>query len=312
MSKKAWEDEVRVFYRDVKESVLAESCSDDLHEDDEEAAVAEEERKARIGNTMDKITSVYPHLSEEAIKSMSANQLLADESVSRVLSTIRIIHGTSSAEFGRELKPFVDSTISKDITGTGRSFAHWPLVQLVKVYVKSPILKCGLVLVDLPGSFDTNQARSSVAEKYQEQLSVICVVAPIDRAADDQGAKTILSKERERQLKLDGNFIGSRYSIIMTKIDHMPIDIFLDEHPEATPAVQDLKAELEKIEVRIGEIKVQLAVDNPEKMAIEKRLDSITRNIRRLEQRGVPLMTKSRTRDKLGKLALIQYVLQSD
>ena len=44
----------------------------------------------------------------------------------------------------------------------------------------------GIILVDLPGSMDTNSSRSAVAENYEKNLTVTCVVAPTARAASDK------------------------------------------------------------------------------------------------------------------------------
>lgn len=38
----------------------------------------------------------------------------------------------------------------------------------------------------LPGNMDTNAARNAVADKYQRELTVTCVVAPAERASSDK------------------------------------------------------------------------------------------------------------------------------
>lgn len=67
--------------------------------------------------------------------------------------------------------------------------ALWPLVKVVQIYCNAPALSSGAILVDLPGSADTNKARSGVAAKYMQYCHHVWVVMDIKRAVDDQNAK---------------------------------------------------------------------------------------------------------------------------
>ena len=78
-----------------------------------------------------------------------------------------------------------------------------------RIYVKSPALATGAVIVDLPGVHDSNAARAAVAEGYMKQCTGLWIVAPINRAVDDKAAKSLLGESFKRQLKMDGGF--SRY-----------------------------------------------------------------------------------------------------
>ena len=52
---------------------------------------------------------------------------------------------------------------------------YWPLIEVVKIYVKSPVLESGAVLVDLPGVHDSNPARAAVARKYMRKCTSLWV-----------------------------------------------------------------------------------------------------------------------------------------
>ena len=51
------------------------------------------------------------------------------------------------------------------------------------------VLASGAVLVDLPGTQDSNVARGSVAENYLKHCNAIWIVSPIIRAVNDRAAK---------------------------------------------------------------------------------------------------------------------------
>jgi len=102
----------------------------------------------------------------------------------------RIVTSDNPEHFSAIIKPYIDSSDSKE--GGSYSFAQWPLVKVVRLYIKSELLKDGIVLVDLPGSMDTNAARGAIAETYQKDLSVTCVVATTSQAASDKPVSTVL------------------------------------------------------------------------------------------------------------------------
>ncbi|KAK4149799.1 hypothetical protein C8A00DRAFT_46657 [Chaetomidium leptoderma] len=110
------------------------------------------------------------------------------------------------------------------------------LANVVKVFVRSPILESGLVLVDLPSVHDSNAARSAVASKYIEQCSGLWVVAPITRAVDDKVAQNLLGDSFKRQLQLDGTY--SSITVICSKADDLSVTEKLKGLPEEAHANQ--------------------------------------------------------------------------
>ncbi|KAL4805559.1 hypothetical protein BDV18DRAFT_161210 [Aspergillus unguis] len=73
--------------------------------------------------------------------------------------------------------------------------AIWPFVKLIRVYLRSPILRTGLVVADLPGFRDLNYARVRAAERYLRHVcDEVFVVSQIGRCRSDESITEI--KER--------------------------------------------------------------------------------------------------------------------
>ncbi|KAF3213733.1 hypothetical protein TWF106_009392 [Orbilia oligospora] len=80
----------------------------------------------------------------------------------------------------------------------------WPLIKTVKIYLDSPVLGTGAVLVDLPGLQDNNPARTSVAQKYLQKADKIIVVSRLSRILTNDTATALAQMGYAKQLKLDG------------------------------------------------------------------------------------------------------------
>lgn len=117
-----------------------------------------------------KIKAVYPQKTKDAISNSSIDALLME--VSHILGTSRTIKEDDSLIFYKKLQTFVDSkeklTGKKDKDGKKerKEREFWPLIRVVCLYIKSPSLATGAVIVDLPDVHDANAARAAVAEGY--------------------------------------------------------------------------------------------------------------------------------------------------
>lgn len=101
-----------------------------------------------------KIRSVYPSLKSDEIKSgdIDIEELMQEPSVKEVLGSVKEIASSTSREFMDLLKEFVDS--KEKTRGKKReadAMEYYPLIKVVKVFVRSHVLESGLVLVDLVG-----------------------------------------------------------------------------------------------------------------------------------------------------------------
>ena len=138
-----WEQELQLLFEDLQAVASGEAGDDD--EDDSE-------RAERIKKAIDKIKYVYPHINtRQKLVSTSVEELMSHPDISAVLSSTKTIAQSTKKKFALAIRRYIDSGDSD-----GKTSAHWPLVKLVRVYVKADILKSGIVLVVSPQFTPTN------------------------------------------------------------------------------------------------------------------------------------------------------------
>jgi hypothetical protein len=81
---------------------------------------------------------------EHTVESVMAHK----DHIVDLLGTTLKIDSSDAEDFATEVKPYLDSTRTSD------GIIAWPLIEEVQVYVKSEILRHGIILVDLPGLSD--------------------------------------------------------------------------------------------------------------------------------------------------------------
>ena len=144
ISKDEWVRELRVMLADMATS--QDSLGAEHTTSESEAGIA-----------YSKIRSVYPFLGSEDVKKcrFDMDGLTEHPSVEGLLGNVKQLSSSNSKDFVVQLKQFVDS---KEKTTSRKkepdAMEYWPLVKVVKVFVRSPILRSGLVLVDLVGDFE--------------------------------------------------------------------------------------------------------------------------------------------------------------
>ena len=225
-----WEKELRILFQDLLDS--NGDISKDCTNKDTDAGIA-----------YAKIKAVYPRRSKDDIANSTIEDLLGE--VTYMLGKTRNIDDSDPLRFYNRIQKFVNSQErslteeEKDMDeiklSTESAMELWPLIKVVRLYIKSPVLSTGAVIVDLPGVHDSNTARAAVADRYMEQTTGIWIVAPINRAVDDKAAKILLGDSLKRQLKFDGGF-GS-VTFICSKTD----DISITEAQEALGLEKDLR-----------------------------------------------------------------------
>lgn len=162
ISRDEWRKELELLYQellDANGNVAREATMNE----DSEAGIAYAKMKA-----------VYPHLTREDMSAISMGRLM-DHSNAKVLGTTQDFESTDALSFYQRLQQYVDSREKsrggpeKDSVGPSREY--WPLIKVVRLYVRAAALKTGAVIVDLPGVHDSNQARAAVAQKYMKQCT---------------------------------------------------------------------------------------------------------------------------------------------
>ena len=118
-----------------------------------------------------KFHSVYPKIPRDSLSDCTVEGLMAERAVLAVLGTTENINTASPNAFYQQLQRYVDSKEKvskkekeKDKDKQKKAFEteYWPLIKVVKIYVKAPALSTGAVIVDLPGVHDSNAARAGM------------------------------------------------------------------------------------------------------------------------------------------------------
>lgn len=119
----------------------------------------------------------------------SPSDLAQVDAVREVLGKKQKFSYSSASALYSNLSVLIDSK-EKDSRQRKAVMALWPLIRVVKIFVKADALSTGVVLVDLPGTADSNSARSAVANRYMAECTCVWVVARIERAVDDKAVRT--------------------------------------------------------------------------------------------------------------------------
>ncbi|KAG9521663.1 hypothetical protein KCV07_g3510, partial [Aureobasidium melanogenum] len=164
-----------------------------------------------------------------------------------------------------------------------REQEFWPLIKVVRLYVKADGLSTGAVLVDLPGVADSNAARAAVAEGYMKQCTGLWIVSPINRAVDDKAAKNLLGSAFRRQLKFDGTY--SAITFICSKTDEREDEDKSSDNSDNESQASDRGSPLtaEDIETKIQELKTQKKEARRRRSEIEAEVTDLNNKIKELK-----------------------------
>ncbi len=169
-------------------------------------------------------------LDEEGLKGETTESLLVKHpDVHKLLGQTIPVVGSDVEEFSERIKPYMASVPAAHGT-TGVEFEAWPLINEVKVFVRSSVLKNGIVLVDLPGLADNVESRASVAQNYFSKLSVTAIVAPIIRARNEQTAVNLMTENQQFCMQMDGKFHKKSFCVILSKMDDIDVETYLRQH----------------------------------------------------------------------------------
>ncbi|KAK0644194.1 hypothetical protein B0T16DRAFT_447918 [Cercophora newfieldiana] len=215
--------ELEQFFDDLKERErLLHPLPGEEPMGDEERAKCLEDLAANIGEVAGKICKAWGTSTEE-LEMMTVDDLLNEaDPVMKYIGSTKHIYASNQREFSAKVKPFLDSTcieVAGSSDGSTREMALWPLIDSVDIFVKSPLLEGGLILVDLPGLSDVVGGRAAVARRFYEKLAVAVIVAPIIRAADEQTGANLMTENHELDMRMDGKFDGRGFCVVLSKAD---------------------------------------------------------------------------------------------
>ncbi|TEY48783.1 hypothetical protein BOTCAL_0292g00050 [Botryotinia calthae] len=241
---------------------------------EEEGVEPDTEIMQRMQDTVSKYKCVFAELKTLGDwAKTSVDKLLAISSAQLLMDKKRTITKDNLKAFAAAIKPFIDTSKRKD---GGVSHSLWPLVKVVKLFIKAPILKAGIVFVDLPGVHDTSAARNAIARNHMKNLDISCVVAPSVRAGSDKGAHVILNSIRKRDMQFDGLFTADSLFFIVSKIDDsLKLQRYITDHPDLG---EELAPDLNHIQVEDDQLK---EIEQRLKMLVSKREKGV-KNIAKL------------------------------
>lgn len=202
-----------------------------------------------------KLKAVYPGTQITELLEMTKEDTLVDEHLSNILGKTKSISNASSKEFHKNINKFIDSS---NKSAKAAKIEYWPLVKLVRIYVKAEILRHGLVLVDLPGLGDSNSGRTRVAEKYVASLKYMWVVADINRAVDEGIAHQLLGDSFKRQLHLRGRYHDNFVTFIMTRTTIVNTDEVIGNMEQSSDSLNKCLEEDERLKDTRDEAQARL------------------------------------------------------
>ncbi|KAK1654993.1 hypothetical protein BDP81DRAFT_445675 [Colletotrichum phormii] len=184
------------------------------------------------------IIRAWSGLKEEDVRNLSSIQIMEKGNFNkirgrgaRITSDEKTCEKTISApnanQFKKILRPFAES-----VELNSHRTQYWPLVEQVEVYLKAPILRHGIRLVDLPGTQDALSFRAEIAETFQDRLAKQIVVSPASRAGDNKAAADLIFTENDlMRFHLDNKFKADSLCVVITKIDDIQTANAADEFP---------------------------------------------------------------------------------
>ncbi|KAK2062657.1 hypothetical protein LY76DRAFT_667868 [Colletotrichum caudatum] len=255
-----WTTEVIALHRDILDH--NGRISSDVRNADSDAGIAYAVLK-----------TVYPQYTDEQLREANPGVLASLDKVQEVLGKTQIVEERECDSFYPKIQSFVDSEEKRvdDDSGTTNTtpqqqkMAFWPLIKVVRVFLKSDVVSTGAVLVDLPGGRDFNATRAAVAAKYIKECSRLWVVAPINRAVDDKTARDLMGDHFKQQLKYDGLY--NNITFICTKADEISIE-------EATSSL-GIKETIIKAQERAIQMETQMEEKKQELAILEHKKSRI-------------------------------------
>lgn len=225
---------------ELRKEALEDNPDDDNRKYSEIEAIDDQiaDTDESISETLD-IVSIIWGLSEEDLKTMSTQSLLnADCYGAEYLGTTREVPGTDREAFADELMQYLTSA-SEDTTGLG--LPRRPLIEKVVIYIKSDLLKYGLIFVDSPGLCDASESRSNIARKIAKDLGIIVIVAQAIRASDEKTAVNLIEEQHlgVTEMKMDGKLDRSSFCVVLSKTDDIKSETLLKKRAKTDKSIDN-------------------------------------------------------------------------
>lgn len=154
-----WDSELKLMYAE-------------LLDDNGQLIPSWRDKTTEAGIAYDKVQALYPELTQDMIMKSKPKDLVQHEAITELLGTTAKFAYRDAQALYSNLTKVIDS---KEKAGfqKKRTMALWPIIRVVRIFVRANALSTGVVLVDLPGTADSNAARSAVANKYMAECTSV-------------------------------------------------------------------------------------------------------------------------------------------
>ncbi|KAI0417762.1 hypothetical protein F5X98DRAFT_363502 [Xylaria grammica] len=302
-SKENLEDKIQQFLKDLKIKQKLE---------DEDSGSPEDEQALRdfesVLQPTREIVSIVFGLQDDQVEELGVDGVLkSNPEALKLLGTKKILNSSNADEISKKMKPYMDSTVA-DHSTSGASFAAWPLIEQVELFVKSDILRNGVVLVDLPGLGDAVESRALVAERSFDQLTATLIVAQATRAADNSTAVGLMSMNQEVAMMMDGTLHKETFCVCLSQIDQIDRKAALRK-PDAKANV-DLQLWLEEEEAHKITVKAKLKEQKLAKKAMKKLRTAMKKQQKSRKETVAKVALRRLKEDKRAQKLILAKVSQ--
>ncbi|KAK5102450.1 hypothetical protein LTR70_000306 [Exophiala xenobiotica] len=192
--------------------------------------------------------TLYPDLTDHQLKTITFEDVLASNEVREKLGESPRKRYNNKAQFYAELSQTAATTTNGSST--------WALLDMVRLYVKHPLLENGLVLVDVPGVGDDNATRNERATKYIQDCSAVCIMAECIRATSNSTFRGLI-KRALRQVQFSDRLACT--VLVCTKADDVDLkEVNLSLNPDG---VEELTTQIHEAKEYRKELRARTEVE---------------------------------------------------
>ena len=135
VSRDDWRNELKILFLDLRAHYSTSGGVDGEEDVD---------RLNRIKDALATLKVVYPHLASiDDLRATSVLDLMEDEAVQPILGSTKTVQNEKQSIFAKAIRPYIATSESDKA-----KLDYWPLIKCVKLFVKVPFLKSGIVLVE--------------------------------------------------------------------------------------------------------------------------------------------------------------------
>lgn len=223
-----------------------------------------------------KLRLVYPSIDVLELEPEQRLSNIKAIDLSPLLGKTQRITERGVTSFRKRVSAFVDASNLSEVED--QPTCIFPLIRVVRVFLKAKILNAGLVLVDLPGVGDSNAARNAVAQNYIHRADHVFVISRIVRAVTDGVARELLGEYFQKRLVLTGKYNCSFVSFVATCTDDISVEETVQTFQrdyEPSKEFNDTVSRRESLLQEINILCVESAACKKQGKEISKKLKSL-------------------------------------